>query len=56
VAGVVGSLQAIEALKLCLGLGTALTGRLIFYDGRSAELTAVTARRDPGCPACTASA
>jgi len=52
VAGVVGSLQAIEALKLCLGLSTAITGRLLLYDGRSAELTAVTARRDAGCPAC----
>jgi molybdopterin-synthase adenylyltransferase len=52
VTGVVGSLQAVEALKLCLGLDTAIAGRLLLYDGRSAELTAVTARRNPGCPTC----
>jgi adenylyltransferase/sulfurtransferase len=56
VAGVVGSLQAIEALKLCLGLETAITGRLLLYDGRRAELRPVTARRAAGCPACAASA
>ena len=52
VAGVVGSLQAVEALKLCLGLGTDAAGRLLLYDGQAAELHAVTVRRDPECPAC----
>ena len=52
VAGVVGSLQAVEALKLCLGLPSAATGRLLLYDGAVAELRAITVRRDPGCPAC----
>jgi adenylyltransferase/sulfurtransferase len=51
VAGVVGSLQAVEALKLCLGLPTA-AGRLLLYDGATAELRAITVRPDPACPAC----
>jgi adenylyltransferase/sulfurtransferase len=52
VAGVVGSLQAVEALKLCLGLGSGATGRLLLYDGQMAELRAITVRPDPACPAC----
>ena len=52
VAGVVGSLQAVEALKLCLGLDNDLAGRLLLYDGAAGEMTTVTARRDPACPAC----
>jgi molybdopterin-synthase adenylyltransferase len=52
VAGVVGSLQAVEALKICLGLETTAAGRLLLYDGAVAELRAITVRRDPACPAC----
>jgi len=52
VAGVVGSLEAVEALKLCLGLATPVAGQLLLYDGRAAELTALRVRRDPACPAC----
>jgi molybdopterin-synthase adenylyltransferase len=52
VAGVVGSLQAVETLKLCLGLATAVTGRLLLYDGAMAELRAIRVRPDPACPAC----
>jgi adenylyltransferase/sulfurtransferase len=52
VAGVVGAAQAVEALKLCLGLDTGATGRLLLYDGSAAELRAVTVRRDPACRAC----
>jgi molybdopterin/thiamine biosynthesis adenylyltransferase len=52
VAGVVGSLQAVEALKLCLGLGTDTAGRLLLYDGVAGELRAITVRPDPACPAC----
>ena len=51
VAGVVGSLQAVEALKLCLGLVTA-AGRLLLYDGATPELRAITVRPNPACPAC----
>ena len=52
VAGVVGSLQAVEALKLCLGLPSAAIGRLLLYDGAVAELRAITVRPDPACPVC----
>jgi adenylyltransferase/sulfurtransferase len=52
VAGVVGSLQAVEALKLCLGVPVTTAGRFLFYDGREAQLTTVQVRRDPACLAC----
>jgi adenylyltransferase/sulfurtransferase len=52
VAGVVGSLQAVEALRVCLGLPSPVAGSLLLYDGRAATVTAVAARRDPRCPAC----
>lgn len=52
VAGVIGSLQAVEVLKLCLGLGQETSGRILVYDGTSGETRAVAARRDPECPAC----
>ncbi len=52
VAGVVGSLQAVEALKLCLGLPTSAAGHLLIYDGATAEIARLRARRDPSCAAC----
>lgn len=52
VAGVVGSLQALEALKLCLGLSSGAAGRLLLFDGIAAEFREAAVRRDPGCPAC----
>jgi sulfur-carrier protein adenylyltransferase/sulfurtransferase len=50
--GVVGSIQATEALKLALGIGDPLAGRLLLYDALSASFTEVTLRRDPACPVC----
>jgi molybdopterin/thiamine biosynthesis adenylyltransferase/rhodanese-related sulfurtransferase len=50
--GVVGSLQASEALKLALGMGDPLVGRLLLYDALSATFTEVALRRDPACPVC----
>ena len=50
--GIVGSLQANEALKLCLGIGEPLAGRLLLFDALSAEFNEVTLRRDPNCPVC----
>jgi adenylyltransferase/sulfurtransferase len=52
VAGVVGSLQAVEALKVLLGLEATAAGRLLLFDGLGSELGSVTVRRDPACPAC----
>jgi sulfur-carrier protein adenylyltransferase/sulfurtransferase len=50
--GVVGSIQATEALKLALGIGDPLVGRLLLYDALQASFTEVTLRRDPACPVC----
>jgi molybdopterin/thiamine biosynthesis adenylyltransferase/rhodanese-related sulfurtransferase len=50
--GVIGSLQANEALKLALGIGEPLVGRLLLFDALSAEFTEVKLRRDPDCPVC----
>src|SRR5947207_4207321 len=50
--GVIGSLQASEALKLALGIGETLVGRLLLFDALSAEFNEVRLRRDPECPVC----
>ena len=50
--GVIGSLQANEALKLALGIGDSLVGRLMLFDALSASFTEVAIRRDPDCPVC----
>lgn len=50
--GIVGSMQAAEALKLVSGAGTPLTGRLLMLDGRSTEFTSLTIPRDTHCPVC----
>jgi molybdopterin/thiamine biosynthesis adenylyltransferase/rhodanese-related sulfurtransferase len=50
--GIIGSLQANEALKLALGIGETLSGRLLLFDALSTEFSEVTLRRDPACPVC----
>jgi sulfur-carrier protein adenylyltransferase/sulfurtransferase len=50
--GIVGSLQANEALKLALGVGEPLIGRLLLFDALSTQFTEITLRRDPDCPVC----
>jgi molybdopterin/thiamine biosynthesis adenylyltransferase len=50
--GVVGTLQAAEALKLLSGAGPGLTGRLLMIDLRHTEFTEVRLRRQPDCPVC----
>jgi adenylyltransferase/sulfurtransferase len=52
VAGILGALQATEVLKELLGLGDTLAGRLMLYDGLSAQIRIVTVRRRPDCPSC----
>lgn len=52
VPGVIGSIQAMEAVKVLLGIGDTLTGRLLVYDALEQEFTTMTVRRDPECPAC----
>ena len=51
-AGVVGSLMAMEALKLLLGIGEPLSGRLMLYDGLRARFREARFRRDPACALC----
>lgn len=50
--GIVGSLQANEALKLIVGYGTPLVGRLLTFDAQATEFAEVRVRRDPSCPTC----
>jgi adenylyltransferase/sulfurtransferase len=50
--GIVGSLQANEALKLALGAGEPLVGRLLLFDALDTQFTEITLRRDPECPVC----
>ncbi len=50
--GIIGSLQASEALKLVLGIGDSLAGRLLLFDALSTEFSEVSLRRDPDCPVC----
>ncbi|MFP4154511.1 MAG: HesA/MoeB/ThiF family protein [Halothiobacillaceae bacterium] len=52
VVGVIGSLQAVEAVKVLLGLGVPLVGRLLLYDALAADLRVLRLRRDPDCPVC----
>jgi molybdopterin/thiamine biosynthesis adenylyltransferase/rhodanese-related sulfurtransferase len=51
--GVVGTLQATEALKLLLGIGDPLVGRQLRYDALSMEFVELKMRRDPECPVCS---
>jgi molybdopterin/thiamine biosynthesis adenylyltransferase len=50
--GIIGTLQATEAIKLLLGRGTTLAGRLLTYDSLKMKFRELRLRRDPGCPVC----
>ena len=50
--GVIGSLQANEAIKLALSIGEPLIGRLLLFDALTTTFSEVTVRRDPKCPVC----
>jgi sulfur-carrier protein adenylyltransferase/sulfurtransferase len=51
--GTMGLLQATEVIKLILGEGDPLIGRLLMYDALAATATEVKVRRDPDCPICS---
>jgi molybdopterin-synthase adenylyltransferase len=53
-AGVVGSMMALEAIKLIAGAGEPLSGRLLIYDALAAEIRTVGLAPDPQCPVCGA--
>ena len=50
--GIVGSIQAIEAIKVLLGLGDPLIGRLLAYDSLEQSFRTFKVNRDPNCPSC----
>jgi molybdopterin-synthase adenylyltransferase len=50
--GIVGSLQAAEAIKVLVGIGRALVGRLVMFEARSSHWHEVRVPRDPDCPVC----
>jgi len=50
--GVIGAMQAAEAIKLLSGAGQPLAGRLLLLDGRAMEWTSIAVARNPDCPVC----
>jgi molybdopterin/thiamine biosynthesis adenylyltransferase len=50
--GVIGTLQATEAIKIVLGQGDPLVGRLLTYESLKMQFRTLKLRRDPGCPVC----
>jgi len=50
--GIVGSVQATEVLKVLLGVGETLAGRLLLLDALAMDWRTVRLRRDPACPIC----
>ncbi|MFQ5966463.1 MAG: molybdopterin-synthase adenylyltransferase MoeB [Acidimicrobiia bacterium] len=51
--GIIGSVEANEVIKLVLGIGDPLVGRLLTYDALTEEFRTLTIKRDPNCPACS---
>src|SRR5438105_5684666 len=50
--GIIGTIQAIEAIKLIIGIGEPLIGRLLLFDALAMDFTTVKLRWDPDCPVC----
>ena len=50
--GIIGSVQALETLKLLMGVGQDLSGRLLLLDALAMEWHSMRFRRDPRCPVC----
>ena len=53
--GVIGAMQAMEAIKLLAGIGESLNGKLQVFDAKNAEWRSVRVKRDPACSVCGAS-
>jgi sulfur-carrier protein adenylyltransferase/sulfurtransferase len=51
--GVIGVMQAIEAIKLIVGIGESLTGRLVHFDALKMKFREFKVRKDPSCPVCS---
>ncbi len=52
--GIIGSIQAVETLKVLLGIGQTLAGRLLLFDALAMEWREMRLRKDPLCPVCGA--
>lgn len=52
--GIIGTIQATEAIKYLLGIGDLLAGRLLTYDAAALKFREIPVRRNPRCPACSA--
>lgn len=52
IVGVIGSMQALECIKLLCGIGEPLSGRLMLFDGLNAEWRTMKFKKDPECPVC----
>ena len=52
ITGIVGSIQALEAMKLIIGIGETLTGRLLLLDGLTMEWHTMRLKKNPCCPTC----
>jgi adenylyltransferase/sulfurtransferase len=50
--GIIGSLQALETIKLIVGIGEPLIGRLVLFDGRRMQFRELALEKDPDCPVC----
>lgn len=50
--GIIGSIEAMEAIKVLLGIGEPLVGKLLTYDALTEDFRLLTVRRNPDCPAC----
>lgn len=53
VVGIIGSMQALEALKILAGIGPSLVGRVLLFDAQRLEWRTLKLRRDPACPTCS---
>jgi molybdopterin-synthase adenylyltransferase len=52
ITGIVGSIQALEAMKIILNTGESLTGRLLLIDGLTMNIKTMRFKKNPGCPTC----
>ena len=50
--GIIGAMQAAEALKILIGVGEALTGRLLLLDALNMDVRTISLKKDPGCAVC----
>jgi adenylyltransferase/sulfurtransferase len=51
--GVIGSLQAIEVIKICAEIGQQMSGRLLIFDGLEMEFREISIKKNEHCPVCS---